>query len=182
MSKQQKQALDYFDSHAGDWKEKALGKKVDLVTYNGLSPYLKKYILEEEIRRTGAKRESLGIVVVGTVFGDIHDIGKAMVCTFLTAGGFEVHDLGVNVRAEQFAEATNNYKADVLAMSALLTTTAAEQRKIIGILKEKGIRESVKIMVGGGAITQEFADDIGADGYDPTAPGAVELARRLIGK
>jgi methanogenic corrinoid protein MtbC1 len=139
-------------------------------------------LIEAELRKTGAKRESLGTVVVGTVFGDIHSIGKAMVCTLLTAGGFEVHDLGVNIKAEEFIEAIDEYKADVLAMSALLTMTAAEQRKVIDTLKERGIREKVKVMVGGGAITADFAESIGADGYDPTAPGAVGLAKRLLGK
>jgi corrinoid protein of di/trimethylamine methyltransferase len=138
-------------------------------------------ILEEELKRIDAKRETLGIVVAGTVFGDIHSIGKSMVCTLLTAGGFEVHDLGVNIKAEEFLEAVEKYQADILAMSALLTTTAIEQRKVIDALKAKGIREKVKVMVGGGAITAEFAKSIGADGYDPTAPGAVELARRLVG-
>ena len=139
-------------------------------------------IIEEELKKTGAKRKSLGIVVVGTVFGDIHDIGKAMVCTLLTAGGFEVHDLGVNVKAEEFLEAIDKFRADILAMSALLTMTASEQRKVIEALRVRGARDRVKVMVGGGALTQEFADEIGADGYDPTAPGAVTLARRLLGK
>jgi corrinoid protein of di/trimethylamine methyltransferase len=139
-------------------------------------------IIEEELKRTGAKRETMGTVVAGTVFGDIHSIGKSMVCTLLVAGGFEVHDLGVNIKAEEFLEAMEKYQADILAMSALLTTTAAEQKKVIDALKEKDIREKVKVMVGGGAITAEFAESIGADGYDPTAPGAVELARRLVGR
>jgi len=139
-------------------------------------------ILEEELKRTDTKRETLGTVVAGTVFGDIHSIGKSMVCTLLIAGGFEVHDLGVNIKAEEFLEAIEKYQADILAMSALLTTTAIEQRKVIDALKAKGIREKVKVMVGGGAITAEFARNIGANGYDPTAPGAVELARRLVGK
>lgn len=139
-------------------------------------------IIEEELKRTGAKRETMGTVVAGTVFGDIHSIGKSMVCTLLVAGGFEVHDLGVNIKAEEFLEAMEKYQADILAMSALLTTTAAEQKKVIDTLKEKDIREKVKVMVGGGAITAEFAESIGADGYDPTAPGAVELARRLVGR
>ena len=139
-------------------------------------------ILEEELKRTGAKREALGTVVVGTVFGDIHSIGKSMVCTLLVAGGFEVHDLGVNIKAEEFLEAIEKYQADILAMSALLTMTAPEQRKVIDTLKERGIREQVKVMIGGGAITTDFAESIGADGYDPTAPGAVELAKRLIGR
>jgi len=137
-------------------------------------------ILEEELRKTGEEREALGNVVVGTVFGDIHNIGKAMVCTLLTAGGFNVYDLGVNVKFGEFVAAVKKHDADILAMSALLTTTAPEQRKVIETLKNDGIRDKVKIMVGGGAITQEFAESIGADGYDPTAPGAVELAKRLI--
>ncbi len=139
-------------------------------------------IIEEEIKRVGARRESLGIVVIGTVYGDIHTIGKTMVATLLTANGFAVNDLGINVTAESFVQGVNEHKAGILAMSALMTTTAPEQRKVITALKKEGIRDTVKIMVGGGAITQEFADSIGADGYDPTAPGAVELARRLVGK
>ncbi|MBA7623036.1 Methionine synthase [subsurface metagenome] len=139
-------------------------------------------ILEEELKKRGAKRETPGTVVAGTVFGDIHSIGISMVCTLLTAGGFEVHDLGVNIKAEEFLEAIEKYEANILAMSALLTMTAPEQRKVIDALKEKGIRGKVKVMVGGGAITADFAESIGADGYDPTAPGAVELARRLVGK
>jgi methanogenic corrinoid protein MtbC1 len=139
-------------------------------------------IIEEEIKRVGARRESLGTVVIGTVYGDIHTIGKTMVATLLTADGFAVNDLGINVTAQSFVTGINEYKADILAMSALMTTTAPEQRKVIEALKKEGIRDTVKIMVGGGAITQEFADSIGADGYDPTAPGAVELARRLVGK
>ncbi|HIH96246.1 MAG TPA: dimethylamine corrinoid protein 3, partial [Thermoplasmata archaeon] len=82
-------------------------------------------IIEEEIKRTGAKRVSLGTVIAGTVFGDIHSIGKTMVCTLLTAEGFEVHDLGVNIKAEEFLEATKKYNADILAMSALMTMTAS---------------------------------------------------------
>ena len=139
-------------------------------------------ILEEEIKRRGARRESLGTVVIGTVYGDIHTIGKTMVATLLTANGFQVYDVGINVTAEKFVEAIKQYKPDMLAMSALMTMTAPEQKKVIETLKKEGLRDKVKIMVGGGAITQEFADSIGADGYDPTAPGAVKLARKLVGK
>jgi len=139
-------------------------------------------IIEEEISRVDARRESLGTVVIGTVYGDIHTIGKTMVATLLTADGFVVNDLGINVSAEGFVSGIKRYKADTLAMSALMTTTAPEQRKVIETLKREGLRDKVKIMVGGGAITQEFADSIGADGYDPTAPGAVKLARRLAGR
>ena len=137
-------------------------------------------ILEEEIKRKGMKRESLGTVVIGTVYGDIHSIGKIMVATLLIAEGFTVHDLGINVSAQTFVEAAKNYKPNILAMSSLLTTTAPEQRKVISGLKEEGIRDKVRIMIGGGAISQEFADEIGADGYEPTAPGAAKLARTLV--
>ncbi len=139
-------------------------------------------IVEEEIRRVGAQTQSTGAVVIGTVFGDIHTIGKTMVATLLQAEGFTVHDVGINVTSEQFVEAVRKYKPDILAMSALMTMTAPEQRKVIETLKQEGLRDSVKIMVGGGALTQEFADSIGADGYDPTAPGAAKLARKLVGR
>jgi len=139
-------------------------------------------IIEEEIKRRGITRESLGTVVIGTVYGDIHNIGKTMVATLMTAEGFSVHDVGTNVTAEHFIEVIKKDKPDILAMSALLTTTAQEQRKVIEALKKEGLRDKLKIMVGGGAITQEFADNIGADGYNPTAPGAAKLARKLVGK
>jgi trimethylamine corrinoid protein len=139
-------------------------------------------VLEEEMKRRGAHRQSLGTVVAGTVFGDIHSIGKTMVTTLLTAAGFHVEDLGVNVKAEAFVEAIQKHSGDLLAMSALMTTTMTEQEKVIETLKREGIRERVKVMIGGAAVTDEFAEEIGADGYDPTAPGAVELARELLGK
>ncbi len=139
-------------------------------------------VIEAEIQRTGAERQSTGTVVIGTVYGDIHTIGKTMVATLLQAEGFTVHDAGINVTAEQFVESVRTQKPDILAMSALMTMTAPEQRKVIETLQSEGLRDSVKIMVGGGAITQEFADTIGADGYDPTAPGAAKLARKLVGK
>ena len=139
-------------------------------------------VLEEEIGKQGAHREILGTVVAGTVFGDIHNIGKTMVATLLTAAGFQVEDLGVNIKADAFIEAVQKNEADLVVMSALMTTTMTEQQKVIESLKSKGIRERVKVMVGGAAVTEEFARDIGADGYDPTAPGAVQLAEKLIGK
>jgi corrinoid protein of di/trimethylamine methyltransferase len=137
--------------------------------------------LEEEIQRLGKKKESLGTVVIGTVYGDIHDIGKNMVATLFKASGFEVHDCGSNVEASTFINTVEKQNADILALSALLTTTAPEQRKIINSLTEQGKRESIKVMVGGGGITKQFADEIGADGYDATASGAVALGKRLLG-
>jgi methanogenic corrinoid protein MtbC1 len=105
-----------------------------------------------------------------------------MVATLLQADGFVVNDLGINVTAENFIEGIKKYNTDILAMSSLMTTTASEQRKVIETLKKESLRDKVKIMVGGGAITQQFADSIGADGYEPTAVGAIKLARRLMGK
>ena len=136
----------------------------------------------QEIKRRGSKHENLGIVVIGTFYGDIHDIGNILVATMLTVEGFTVHDAGINVTAEQFIGEIKKHEPDILAMSALLSTTAQEQREVIETLKKEGLRDKVKIMVGGGAITQEFADIIGADGYSSTAPGAAKLARRLIRK
>jgi methanogenic corrinoid protein MtbC1 len=139
-------------------------------------------IIEEKLQQTGGKRISVGKVVAGTVSGDIHNIGKSMLCTLLTADGFEVIDLGIDVSTPQFVEAVKTHQPDILALSALLTITAMEQRNVIEALKEAGIRESVKVIVGGGAISDEFSESIGADGYDPTAPGGVKLCRKLMGK
>jgi len=136
--------------------------------------------LEDDIKSKGLKRETVGKVVIGTVFGDLHDIGKGMVATMLNANGFEVVDLGVNVDSTNFLKAIKEHKPDLLALSSLLTTTAPEQERIIKALKDAGIRDKVKIMVGGGPITEDFAERIGADGYEPTAPLAVKLAKRLI--
>jgi methanogenic corrinoid protein MtbC1 len=139
-------------------------------------------ILEAEIKRRGEKTRSLGTIVLGTVQGDIHTIGKSMVGVLLVAQGFKVVDIGADVPAEKFVKAVNENEADILALSALLTTTAPQMGRVIMALKEAGLKEKVKIMVGGGAITQEFADTIGADGYGATAPSAVELAKKLLGR
>ena len=136
-------------------------------------------IIEEEIRRTGKKLKKADAIVIGTVKGDIHDIGKNIVATLLVVNGFKIIDLGVDVSAERFIEAIKEHKPSILAMSALLTMTAPEQKRVIEALTKEEMRDRVKVIVGGAAITQEFADDIGADGYDPTAAGAVDLVRRL---
>jgi corrinoid protein of di/trimethylamine methyltransferase len=133
------------------------------------------------IEARGEKQESLGKVVIGTVFGDIHNIGKNMVATLLYAAGFEVIDLGINVRSEDFLKAIKANDPDVLAMSALLTTTAMEQKNVIEGLKKEGVKDKVKVIVGGSPINQEFADSIGADGYGATAPEGVRLVKRLLG-
>ena len=138
-------------------------------------------IINEAIVETGATRQSLGTIVIGTVFGDVHTIGKTMVSTLCAAEGFEVHDLGVNVTPEEFVRGIERHEADILAMSALMTMTAPEMRKVIDTLEQKGIRGRVRIMVGGAGVNENFAQTIGADGYDPTAPGAAKLARHLVG-
>ncbi|MFC2013100.1 B12-binding domain-containing protein [Chloroflexota bacterium] len=139
-------------------------------------------VIEAAIKKSGKVRESLGRVVIGTVLGDIHSIGKDMVATLLVAVGFEVINLGIDIKANQFISAVKEHNPSLLAMSALMTMTAPEQGKVITALKEEGLRDKVKIMIGGGAITQEFADKIGADGYAVAATGAVDLAKKLLGK
>ncbi len=124
---------------------------------------------------------SAGTVVAGTVQGDIHSIGIQMVCTLLIGAGFDVRYLGIDVTPEDFVAAVKEHHADILAMSALLTVTASEQKGVIDLLGMEGLRGSVKVMVGGGAITEDFAASIGADGYAPSAVGAVDLARQFAG-
>ncbi len=137
-------------------------------------------VINSEIEKRGQKAKSLGKVVIGTVFGEIHCIGKDMVSTLLYAAGFEVIDLGINVRGEDFLKAVRNENPDILAMSALLTTTAAEQRNVIEGLGKEGLRDRVKIIIGGSPINQEFADSIGADDYGATAPEGVRLAKKYL--
>ncbi|MBA7590317.1 Glutamate mutase sigma subunit [subsurface metagenome] len=139
-------------------------------------------LLKEEIEEKGLKLKTIGKVVIGTVFGDLHNIGKSMVATMLNANGFEVIDLGINIDSKTFIKAIKKNNPDILAMSALLTTTAPEQERVIKALVEEGIRNKIKVMIGGGPITQEFADKIGADGYEPTAQLAVKLAKKLVNK
>ncbi len=139
-------------------------------------------LLKEEIKEKGLKLKTIGKVVIGTVFGDLHNIGKSMVATMLNANGFEVIDLGINIDSKTFIKAIKKNNPDILAMSALLTTTAPEQERVIKALVEEGIRNKIKVMIGGGPITQEFADKIGADGYEPTAQLAVKLAKKLVNK
>jgi corrinoid protein of di/trimethylamine methyltransferase len=124
---------------------------------------------------------SSGRVVIGTVKGDLHDIGKNLVAAMLEGAGFEVTDLGANVPPEKFVEAVKTRDAHIVALSALLTTTMPAMRATVRALQEAGLRERVKIHVGGAPITQKFADDIGADGYSESAPGAVALAKQAMG-
>lgn len=125
---------------------------------------------------------TIGKVIIGTVKGDLHDIGKNLVAMMLEGAGFEVIDLGVDVSPEKFVEAIRDHQPQVVGMSALLTTTMPSMRDTIEAIKAAGLRDSVKIMIGGAPITQNFADEIGADGYAPDAASAADLAKELIGK
>lgn len=121
-----------------------------------------------------------GTVAIGTVKGDLHDIGKNLVAMMLEGGGFEVIDLEVDVTPEKFVEAVKDKGAQVIALSALLTTTMPSMKDTIEALKEAGVRDQVKIMIGGAPVTQNYADEIGADGYAPDAASAVDKANELI--
>ena len=138
-------------------------------------------LLEPELRPRQQTVESPGTVVLGTVAGDIHEIGKSLVGTMLSANGFKVYDLGVNVPTSSFIQKIRETDANVLGLSALLTTTMTVQREIIRELTEAGIRSQVKVMVGGAPVTRSWAEEIGADGYAEDALGAVQLARKLSG-
>ncbi len=122
----------------------------------------------------------LGKVVIGTVKGDLHDIGKNLVAMMLEGAGFEVIDLGIDVDTDKFVNAVKDTKADAVAMSALLTTTMPVMKEIIDAIKLAGLRDQVKILVGGAPVTHEFAAEIGADGYAPDAASAADLAKQLI--
>ncbi len=124
--------------------------------------------------------EPIGTVVIGTVRGDLHDIGKNLVAMMLEGAGFKVFDLGVDVPAEKFIEAVREHNADIIGMSALLTTTMTYMPEVIKALEAEGIRNKVKVIVGGAPVTQEWADQIGADGYAPDAASAVDKCKELL--
>jgi corrinoid protein of di/trimethylamine methyltransferase len=128
-----------------------------------------------------AKVKSLGRVLLGTVKGDVHDIGKNLVAAMLEGSGFEVIDLGTNVAPENFVHAVNEHTPDILALSALLTTTMYSMKTTIAALETAGVRRKVKVIVGGAPITQRFAQEIGADGTSNNALGAVTVAKMALG-
>lgn len=138
-------------------------------------------LLEPEMKRRGLQRQMLGKVVLGTVKGDIHEIGKNLVATMLSASGFEVYDLGVDVPFDRFATKAREVNADIVGVSALLTTTMTGQRTLIELLDDIGLRPKVKVIVGGAPVTRSWAEEIGADGYSEDAIGAVALAKKLVG-
>jgi corrinoid protein of di/trimethylamine methyltransferase len=139
-------------------------------------------ILNEEIVRRGASRKSIGRFLIGTVEGDIHSIGKNIVTTMLRATGFEVVDLGVDVPTEVFVDKVREFKPDFLGLSALMTTTMTKQREVIDALQEAGLKQGVKVIVGGAPVTEEWVKEIGADACGLDAGIAVQVALSLMGR
>jgi corrinoid protein of di/trimethylamine methyltransferase len=137
-------------------------------------------VLEPELARRGTTRAILGTVVLGTVEGDIHDIGKTLVGTMMSAAGFDVVDLGVDVPVVEMASKAREVNADIVAVSALLTTTMVKQRDVVEALDDMGLK-NVKVMVGGAPVTRSWMEEIGADGYSEDAIGAVAVAKKLMG-
>lgn len=137
-------------------------------------------VLEPELKRQGAERPSAGKVILGTTKGDIHEIGKTLVGTLLTAHGFEVHDLGVDVPCENFASAAAKISAHIVGVSALLTTTMRGQKAVVEAVRRAGLRPRVKVIIGGAPVTRQWSEEIGADGYAKDAMSAVALARNLM--
>lgn len=129
----------------------------------------------------GAEMPTVGKVVIGTVEGDVHNIGKDLVSMMLRSAGFAIVDLGVQVPCEKFAAAVAEHKPDVLAMSALLTTTMPMMREVIGLIEQRDLRDRIKIIIGGAPVTEEFAGKIGANGYAADAASAVDKVKELLG-
>jgi len=138
-------------------------------------------VLDPELQKRGTERKMLGKVVLCTVEGDIHEIGKTLVGTMLSATGFQVFDMGVDVPVMKVVEKAREVGADIVAMSALLTTTMVHQKDVIEALEDVGMRAKVKVMVGGAPVTQEWVKQIGADGYSEDAIGAARVAKQLLG-
>ncbi len=139
-------------------------------------------VLEPELLKNKQARTILGKVIIGSVAHDIHDIGKDIVASMLTASGFEVHNLGIDVSNETFVSKVRELQPDILGMSALLTTTMPEQQNVIEILEEEGLRKGVKVLVGGAPVNKEWAEAIKADGFAEDAIEAVKVAKTLVGK
>jgi dimethylamine corrinoid protein len=168
---------------------KEIGKKfengelflVHLVVAGDVAKRATAEVLEPLLKTGRGERKVLGRIVIGTVAGDIHDIGKSIVATMLFSSGFEVFDLGKDVPVEEFVRKVKETNADIVAMSALLTTTLPVQREVIEALKESGLRDRVKVLVGGAPATAKWAEEIGADGYGEDPMEAVRVARKLVG-
>jgi len=139
-------------------------------------------IIEQAILKSGSQMHSEGTVVIGAVKGDIHDIGKNIVTSLLKAHGFKVIDLGKDVPAARFIDEAENNRADVIAASALMSITRAGCRDVADLLRDRGLKDKYLFIVGGGSITQQYADEIGANGFSETGSGAVELVKSLMTK
>ena len=135
-------------------------------------------ILEPKLVEAG--NEPIGRVVIGTVQGDLHDIGKNLTAMLLKGAGFEIYDMGVDVSAEAFLEKAEEVNADIIGLSALLSTTMSQMKEVIDLLKEKNLRDKYIVMIGGAPITHEFAEEIGADYYTPDAASAAEVAKKAV--
>jgi corrinoid protein of di/trimethylamine methyltransferase len=138
-------------------------------------------VLDPELKKQGTERKMLGKVVIATVEGDIHEIGKSLVATMLGASGFEVYDLGVDTPSEKIIGKALEVNADIIAMSALLTTTMVKQKEVIEELEKEGLRQRIKVMVGGAPVTRDWVNAIRADGFSEDAIGAVAIAKQLMG-
>lgn len=154
---------------------------VHLVSVGDMTKKVTTEVLEPLLKTGSEKRKFLGRIVIGTVAGDIHDIGKTIVATMLFSAGFEVLDLGKDVPVEEFVNKAKETNADIVAMSALLTTTLPVQREVIEALKKSSLRNRVKVLVGGAPATAKWAEEIGADGYAEDPIEAIRVAKRLLG-
>jgi corrinoid protein of di/trimethylamine methyltransferase len=163
---------DLFDEGEFFLPELMLGGKIVQKALDILLPHLKE----------GEKVSSSGTVVIGTIEGDIHSIGKTIVATMLSANGFDVYDLGADVPVEKFIDAALEKKADVVGISALLTITMVGQKKVMERMKERGIRDKFKVIIGGAPVSSEWAEESGADGYADNAIEAVKLIKKIINK
>ncbi len=151
--------------------ELIMGGNIIKESIESLTPYL----------RAGEQRSILGRIVIATIENDIHSIGKTIVGSLLSVSGFEVHDLGTDVSAEKIVQEAIDKKADVIGVSALLTTTMPGQKKVVEILVERGLRENFKVIIGGAPVTERWVKECGADGYAPNAFEAVKLVKELLG-
>lgn len=199
--------LEGDEDQVMEWTEKAIAAGIDplVVINDGLTKGIKavgvlfsagKYYLPDlllgakamdagikalEPLMAGQNREFLGKVLMGTVQGDLHEIGKNIVIMMLKTAGFEVLDLGIDVPSKKFIDQARDFQPDIIGISALLTTTIGRQKEIIELLEEEGLRKKVKVMIGGAPINQNWADTIGADGYAEDATVAVDVAKQLLG-
>ncbi len=172
-------ALTAALKEVGEKFEKGEFFLAELVTAGEAAKTVISEYLRPLLKKTGT-REAAGSIVIGTVAGDIHDIGKGIVASMFFTAGFEVIDLGVDVPVEKFVETTREKKPDIVAMSALLSTTLPMQREVIEALKRNNLRDQVRVIVGGSPVTDEWAKEIGADGYGEDAVAGVKLVKKLL--